>query len=145
MLATAASLVVTMLTGCASATETYCGTLGEEQQQLKDLAEGADDKNADIFGETLSVFDELQSEAPDDIVDEWDTLIFALEGLVGALDDAGLNAGEYELGGTPDGATPEQMSAVQTAAEELRSEQVLAAGKGIEDHARDVCDVELTL
>ena len=134
-----------MLTGCASATETYCGTLEDEQQRLKELAEGADDKNADIFGETLSVFDELQSEAPDDIVDEWDTLIFALEGLVGALDDAGLNAGEYELGGTPDGVTPEQMSAVQTAAEELRSEQVLAAGKGIEDHARDVCDVELTL
>lgn len=145
MLVAAGSLAATMLTGCASATETYCSTLEDEQQQLKELAEGAAEQNDDIFGETLSVFDELQSEAPDDIVDEWDTLIFALEGLIGAIDEAGLDAGEYEPGRTPDGVTREQLAAIQTAAAELVSEQVVAAGKGIEDHARDVCDVELTL
>ena len=145
MLVAAGSLAVTMFAGCASATETYCSTLEDEQQQLKELAEGAGEPNDDIFRETLSVFDELQSEAPDDIVDEWDTLIFALEGLVGALDDAGLDPADYERGRTPDGVTQEQMAAIQAAAEDLESDEVKEASEGIEQHATDVCQVDLTL
>ena len=138
-------LVAATLTGCSSQTEQYCGALEENKQQIKDLAKSAEDQDGDLFGASLEIFGELKAEAPDDVADEWDTLIFAIGSLDGALDDAGITAGEYQLGQRPRGVTEGEMTAIENAAEELRSEPVVVAGDGIEQHAIDVCKTDLTL
>lgn len=144
-MAVTGAMVAAMSAACSSQTEQYCGALEENKQQIRDLAKSAQDQDGDLFGDSLEVFGELKAEAPDDVVDEWDTLIFALEGLDGALDDAGISAGEYQLGQRPPGVTEQEMTAIENAAEELRSEPVVAAGDGIEQHAIDVCKTDLTL
>lgn len=144
-MAVTGALVALTLTGCSSQTEQYCDTLEENKQQIKDLAKSAEDQDGDLFGDSLEIFGELEAEAPDGVVDEWDTLVFAIESLDGALDDAGITAGEFQLGQQPRGVTDEEMTAIENAAEELRSEEVVAAGDGIEQHAIDVCKTDLTL
>jgi len=144
VVALAGALALSMLTGCASETERYCGSLEDNKQELKDLADSAQKQDDDLFGRSLEVFEELRSGAPGDLVDEWDTLIFAMEGLDAALDEAGVSAGELRSGEKPDGVSEEQMAAIEAAAQDLGSEEVAAAGDGIEQQALDVCKVDLT-
>ncbi len=137
--------LVGLTTGCSSATDTYCAALEDEQQTLTDLAESSGDPGADLIGDSIEVFRNLREDAPGDIRDEWDTFVFAWEGLATAFADAGTGPQEYQPGKTPPGVSAEQGQAIEQAAAEMRSERVLDAGKGIEQHARDVCKVDLGL
>lgn len=139
------ALASALVTGCASTTERYCGTLEDKQQELKELAEAAGDRDEETFGDTLGVLEDLRSEAPDDIVDEWDTLIFSLQSLEGALADAGVDPGEYRPGAPGPGVSRREADRIEAAAADLRSQPVQAAGEGIEQHAVDVCGINLTL
>ncbi|HET6624950.1 MAG TPA: hypothetical protein VFG63_01040 [Nocardioidaceae bacterium] len=136
------------LSGCSSATETYCASLADEKQTLTDLAGSAQAPGADAFADSLTVFRRLRDDAPGDIRDEWDTYVFAWEGVTDAFTAAGVNPQDYTPGttqGSTPGVTEEQARAIEDAAAELRSPRVLDAGKGIEQHARDVCKVDLGL
>ena len=84
-----------------------------------------------------------RDEAPDDIEDEWDTLVQALRGLSDAIRESGADPGDFAAGGTPDGVSAGQLDAVQQAARELQDLRVQQAGTSIEQHARDVCKVDL--
>jgi hypothetical protein len=139
------AVVSALLTGCASDTERYCGALEDKQQELKELAEAAGERDEDTFADTLAVLEELRSDAPDDIVDEWDTLIFSLQSLEGALSDAGVEPGEYRPGAPAPGVNEQEADRIEAAAADLRSQPVVAAGEGIEQHAVDVCGINLTL
>lgn len=138
-------LVLSGATGCASTTEQYCSTLQEEKQTLTELAEGADRPGADLFGDSIDVFEELRDKAPDDVVDEWNTLIIAWRGLDDALAEADVSAADFRAGTKPAGVSDAEAEAIQAAADELRSPPVIEAGDGIEQHALDVCKVDLGL
>ena len=138
-------LVLVSLSGCADQTEKYCSTLEDDKQALTDLAKNADEPGSDLFGESLAVFEELRDEAPDDVADEWDTFVFAWQGLADAFDEAGVDPGEYQPGKKPPGVSDEEAKAIEGAALELASPRVADAGDGIEQHARDVCKVDLGL
>ena len=142
---TAASLLLVAATaGCTDRAEAYCETLAENRQVLTDLADSAVEPGAEnVFETSLPVFDELRDAAPDALTDEWDTFIFAWEGLAAAFEAAGVNPSEYHPEATPEISAQDQ-AAIEGAAEELSSPRVRDATTAIEQHALDVCDVDLT-
>lgn len=139
------AVLLPLLAACSDPTESYCGELEEQQPVLRDLAERADDPGTDVFGESLGVFGTLREAAPGDVADEWDTLYFAWEGLSDAFDAAGASPRAYDPANPPEGIDQAEQDAIADAAAELRSQRVTDAGDGIEQHARDVCGVDLGL
>lgn len=138
-------LLVTPLTSCASETESYCAELESQKETLADLAVRSGEPGTDVLGETLDVWRDLQGEAPGGIADEWTTLVFALEGLVEAFEEAGTSPAEYDPANQPEGVTDAEAKKLEAAAAELASQRVVEAGQGVEQHARDVCKVSLGL
>lgn len=138
-------LMVASLTGCASETERYCDELGAKKDTLADLAVESGRPGGDVLTDTVEVWRDLRDEAPEDIADEWQTLVFALEGLVEAFDAAGTTPDEYNPASPPKGVTEAEAELLRGAAAELASERVTAAGDAVEQHARDVCKVNLGL
>jgi len=138
-------LVLASVSGCADQTEKYCSTVKDDQQELTDLRKNAGKPGNDFFGESLAVLEGFRDEAPDDIVDEWDTIVFGWQGLAEAIEAAGVDAGEYQAGNRPPGVSDAEAKAIEGAALKLASSRVVDASDGIEQHARDVCKVDLGL
>ena len=133
-----------LLSGCGGDdVEGYCSDLAEQQRPINRLAR--DGGGSRLVTEGLEIFGPLREEAPGDVRDEWDTLVFALQGLSDAIEDAGTTPGQLARSGQPKGVTDEELALVQDAAVELASDRVQDAGAGIEQHARDVCQVDLGL
>jgi hypothetical protein len=139
-----AVLLLVPLVGCAGEQETYCDAVAEEKQTLEDLSAGADDPETGTLSETVAVFERLQEDAPDDMVDEWDTYVTALQALETALADAGADESMFTDGEKPEGMSDEDYDSISAAAVELRSTRVVEAAAGIEQHALDVCKISLS-
>jgi hypothetical protein len=138
-------LVLGLLAGCASETERYCAELEDQKETLADLAVRAGEPDTEVLTETLDVWRELRAEAPGDVVDEWSTLVFALEGLVEAFESAGTNPGEYDPASPPPQVSEAEAERLEDAAAKLASPRVASAGTDLQQHARDVCKVDLGL
>ena len=138
-----AALLLVPLAGCAGEQETYCSTVEEEQRTLAELSEGADDPAAGTLARTIDVFGRLQADAPEDMVDEWDTYVTAWRALETALRDAGADEAMFTDGEKPAGMSEEDYSSISAAAADLRSTRVVEAAAGIEQHALDVCKIDL--
>jgi hypothetical protein len=144
----AAVLVLVMvgtLGGCTSETDRYCASLEEQQEPLQELAASADDPGADLYRDLLDIWRGLRADAPDDIRDEWTTLVFSMETFVEAVERTGVTPDELDPEDPPPGATETDVAAAVDAAEDLRSERVLSAGEAVQQHARDVCKTDLGL
>lgn len=135
-------LVAGGLASCASRTEQYCGTLREDRHVLAKLASGT---GKGRLQRTLAVFQELRREAPEDLTDEWDTLVYAWQTLASSFRKAGVDPDTYRPDNRPADVTPREARNITDAANELRSARVLDAGRSIEQHAHDVCHVDLGL
>jgi hypothetical protein len=138
-------LVLASVSGCSDETDSYCAELRDQKQALADLAAQAGRPGSDVLGDTLEIWRDLRDTAPGDIRDEWSTLVFALEGLVDAFHAAGTTPGEYDPGSPPEGVSEAESKRLQEAAGELASPRVRTAGESVEQHARDVCKVDLGL
>jgi hypothetical protein len=136
-------LILSSLSGCASQTEKYCSTLKDDNKTLQKLASGSKDQTGDQISQSLDVFKDLQGKAPQDVADEWDTFVTAWQDLSDAFDTAGVDPGKFKKGVKPSGVSEGQYDAIKRAAEGLQSQPVLDAAQGIEQHARDVCKVDL--
>ncbi len=124
--------------GCSGGAGDYCETLASHRSELTSLAGGA----AGIT-EAMPVFEELAGKAPDDLVDEWQTVLNALRGFVDAARKAGVTLGpdtRSQLKNLP----ADKRASVEAAAGDLASAPVTDAAEGIEAHARDVCKVDLS-
>jgi hypothetical protein len=138
-------LVAAGLTGCSS-TKSYCSSLSADKAQLTRLSTdiGKPGKaGGDALATTVDVLAGLRDDAPDDISDEWGTLVSALQGLADAFRESGAAPGDFAGGKKPQGVTAGQYDAVQQAVAELSSTRVQQASKSIEQHAQDVCKVDL--
>lgn len=140
-----ALLVLAGATGCATTTDKYCGALEDEREALTDLARSSEDPGGVSFADGLVIFEGLRDESPGDVRDEWDTFYFAWQGVVDAFEQAGTSPQDYRPGQSNPGVTPAQAKAVEDAAAGLLSQRVVDAGEGIEQHAQDVCKVDLGL
>lgn len=131
------------LVGCSSPQESYCAALEDKQQTLADLAETSSDPGSGALAKTIDVFEGLREEAPEDVQDEWDTFIAAWQTLETALADAGADESMFTDGSRPDGMSEDDYQTISGAAAELRSTRVVEAAAGIEQHALDVCKLDL--
>jgi hypothetical protein len=136
----AAVAVAVLLTGCADQREKYCDAVTEHQQELGEIL-GAGTPTALL--EALPVFRELADEAPDDLRDEWQTVIGALEGLQDALEAAGVDPATYDRDAPPAGLDQADKDAIDAAAQRLTSDQTVAALNGVDQQAKDVCGTPL--
>jgi hypothetical protein len=125
------ALIAASLTGCSDQTDAYCSSLEDAAKVFADVP-----ADAGALADVEETLDELRQAAPDDVRDEWDTFFYAWQGLTDAMAEAGIE------GEIPDGEqVPE---AVAAAAAELSSPRVADAVAGLEQHARDICKVDLT-
>lgn len=137
-----ALLLAASLVGCSDPTDDYCGALADEQPTLERLSRSAEDAAGGALSDSIAVFERLREAAPDDVRDEWTTFVIAWQELESALERAGLDAGAFG-GEPPEGVAEAELDAVRDAAGKLRSQPVVDAAAGIEQHASDVCGVSL--
>lgn len=144
----AAGLVIlgclgTALAGCGgSSTDAYCGAVKDHQQQLSTVL-GAGGEAALL--DALPTFRSLRAKAPQDIRDDWDTVIGRLSALRDALAEAGVDPKEYDAAKPPAGVDVGQRQAIAEAATRLGSSETVAALDAVQQQARDVCHTPLSL
>jgi hypothetical protein len=139
-------LLAAGLTGCSHGTTSYCATLAADQKRLTSLSRQSaqpGQAGSRALRGTVRVLGGLRDKAPDDIADDWRTVVDALQGLVDAVAATGAAPGDFAGGRRPRGVTEGQYQSVVQAATELQSTRVQQAGKSIEQHALDVCKVDL--
>ena len=135
------TLLGTLLVGCRDQEDAYCEALAEEQDTLSELAENG---SGEVLDRTLASMERLQGEAPDELRDEWDTVVRAYRALAEAVDEAGVDPAGYDPEDPPAGVTAEEARRLAGVAGALRSRRVIDASLGIEDHAASVCDVDFS-
>jgi hypothetical protein len=144
-MAVAGLLVSASLASCSHG-ESYCGTLKQDRKKLAALSAQSSQKSGDgskALSRTVSLLSDLRDNAPDDIKDDWDTLVQAIQGLADAVKASGAGPADFRGGRRPAGVTEGQFRAVRQAAAELQATPVEQATKSIEQHAQDVCKVDL--
>ena len=128
------------LSGCADQKEKYCDAVEDHQQELgRVLGDGG----PDALLEALPIFRDLGEEAPDDIREDWRTLIGALDGLETALDDAGVDPATYDRDDPPAGLSQADQDKIDAAAVKLASNPTVEALDSVQQQARDVCGMPL--
>lgn len=138
------ALVLTASAGCASAQERYCSTLKDDKPRLESLGKAAATPGSDVLGTTLTLLESLQRKAPPDVRPDYDTVVAAYQALEGALGAAHVDPKRWRPGTRPAGITDGQYRSITQAAHGLVSSDVLAASAHIEDHAQQVCEVNLS-
>ena len=145
-IAAAGLLVSASVTSCSHGAS-YCGTLKQDRKQLAALSAqtaGSSGKGSRALTRTVALLSDLRDQSPSDIRDDWDTLVQAMQGLADAVKASGADPAEFRGGRRPAGVTEGQLRAVQQAAAELQATPVEQATKSIEQHALDVCKVDLS-
>jgi hypothetical protein len=141
-LATAVALLLP-LTACGSDDETsYCDALKSDQQLF---AEMQDDTSGLGLLKHRTTLRALAEKAPDDLTDEWQTFLGALDAFAGTLREVGVAPGDFVDGKPPATLDADERTRIANAANELASADVVEAADGIEQHAKDVCKLQLGL
>jgi hypothetical protein len=128
--------------GCQDQQEKYCGAVEDHQKELGEVLGGG---APDALLEALPIFKQLQDQAPEDIKDEWATVVDALDGLQQALEDADVDPSTYDRDHPPAGLGQDDKDAIDAAARQLTSEATVSAFSGVDQHAKDVCGTPLQL
>ena len=129
-------------TACGgSATEEYCQEVKAQQKKLTELSANPD---PDRIFDVLGPYQALADKAPDDIKDEWATVIDRYQQLQAALSDAGVSAQEYAGGKWRKGLSAEQVNGIVRAAAGLVDPATREALNAVQQQARDVCQTPLS-
>ncbi len=129
--------------GCGQDTiDAYCSDLSSHRKEMASMLD-ADTATA-LLGHRAMLHD-LAKNPPPDVQDDWQTFVGAVDGLQQALDDAHVKASQFVGGKPPAGLAPADEKAIIDAADQLSSDEVVAAATGIEQEARDVCKINLGL
>ncbi len=135
-------LLATVLAGCKDQQEKYCDAVQDHQEELGRIL---GDGTPQALFKALPIFRDLADGAPEDLRDEWRTVIDALEGLQDALDDAGVDPATYDRDHPPEGLDQRDKDAIDAAARALASEATAAALSGVDQQAKDVCGTPLQI
>lgn len=138
----AAVLVLTAGCGEEDPFAAYCEQVGEQQAAITEALAG-DGPTALLAA--LPSFEALAAEAPADIADEWRTVLDALTGLQGALEQAGVDPATYDRADPPPGVDQDERDRIDAAARALTRPATIAALAGVQQQARDVCKTPLSL
>lgn len=133
-------LLAASLTGCGGSSEDdYCAALEKDQKVFSDDGSGLG------LISNLPTLRVLAKQAPDDLDDEWQTALGALDALHDAIDAAGVQPKDFAGGQPPAGLGAAERTRIAQAASELAEDDVVAAFNGIDQQARDVCKLQLGL
>ena len=136
-------LLVLALTGCGSDSEAeYCGALKADQQTFAEMQE---DTSGVALLRHRTLLHGLADKAPEDLGDEWQTLLGALDTFATTLDQLGVAPDDFVDGRPPAGLSEADRTRIADAANVLSSADVVDAADGIEQQAKDVCKLQLGL
>ena len=145
----AAALGLCLLTACgdddgggkASGGGDYCKDLKSTKKEVDALKDG----DFTSLEKTTDAMHKLADEAPDEIKDDWKTLVDGVDKLVAALKKAGLDDDMEALsnGDIPDGVDMAALQGLMTELESLNTPDFQKAGDAINKHAKDECGVDL--
>lgn len=124
--------------------EDYCATLEEAKAEFDNL----DESDLGQFDEVFDTFDELASQAPEEVSAEWGAFVSGFDQLQQAVEDAGLTLDELAAIQQDPQNLPEgvDMAKLQQLGEELQALQTpefTRAGDAITAHAENECGVDL--
>jgi hypothetical protein len=142
LVVTASVALLLPLSACGSDEKSYCDALKSDQQLF---AEMQDDTSGLGLLKHRTTLHALADKAPDDLTDEWQTFLGALDAFAGTLRDAGVAPGDFVDGQPPATLGADDRTRIANAASELASADVVEAADGIEQHAKDVCKLQLGL
>jgi hypothetical protein len=136
------ALVAVLAGGCKDQQEKYCDAVKDHQQELGVVL---GDGSPDALLKALPIVRDLADDAPEDLRDEWRTVIDAVAGLQKALDDAGVDAATYDRDHPPAGLTQGDKDAIDAAAARLASQATVTSLSAVDQQAKDVCGTPLQL
>jgi hypothetical protein len=120
----------------------YCSDLKAAKKEV-DAVKGGDFSDLE---KTTDAMHKLAGEAPDEIKDDWETLVAGIDKLVAALKKAGLDDDDMatlQSGQIPDGVDMAALQSLMTEIQSLDTDEFQKAGDNINKHAKDECDVDL--
>ncbi|WP_166389798.1 hypothetical protein [Nocardioides ochotonae] len=142
ILAAAAVLGTSLLSGCGGDGEDYCDTLSSTREEFSALDSG----EVGSFDDFRAATSDLADAAPDEVADDWERIQKNFDELDAAMDDAGVSMDDLDAMGDsselPEGVSPEDLAAL---GEELNGlgEGIDESGEAITKHAKDSCDIDL--
>lgn len=122
--------------------EDYCAALKADQGTFAEMQE--DSSGLGLLRQR-PLLRRLADLAPDDLSDEWQTFLGALDAFSQTLDDVGVEPEDFVDGRPPATLGAAERTRVANAASELSSDDVVEAANGIEQQAKDVCKLQLGL
>lgn len=134
------SVMALAVTGCKDQQDKYCDAVKDHQQKLGEVL---GDGSPDALLNALPIFRDLADDSPDDIQEDWKTVVDALEGLQDALTHAGVDPATYDRDHPPAGLSQADKDAIDQAAAGLGSEATNTAFNAVEQEAKDVCGTPL--
>ena len=141
-----AVLAVTLLlpvAACGDPIEHYCSAMQQDRKELADMV--SSEAGSAALLDHLPMLRNLADQAPDDLTDEWQTFLNAVENLGRALRAAKVDPKDFKAGKPPAGTSAADVQSIQGAADQLASDDVVQAAGAIEQQARDVCKVNFGL
>jgi hypothetical protein len=127
---------------CGGGESGYCSAMSADQKLFAQMED--DPSGVGLLAHRDALHD-LGDRAPDDLSDEWQTFLGALDAFAKTLDQAGVKPGDFVDGRPPAGLGEVERSRIANAASELASPDVVEAADGIEQQAKDVCKLQLGL
>ena len=93
--AVVAAVMLFSLTGCGDPMEDYCSQLREDRKEFAEMLESS--SSSALIG-NLPMLRELSEKSPDDLSDEWQIFLGAIEGLDQAIERAGVKPSDFDDG-----------------------------------------------
>jgi len=148
--AAAAALGLCLLSACGDddggkagdSSGDYCSDLKAAKKEVDALKDG----DFSDLQKTTDAMHKLADEAPDEIKDDWKTLVDGVDKLVDALKDAGLDDDDMatlQSGQIPDGVDMAALNGLMEEIKDLSTQEFEDAGEAINKHAKDECNVDL--
>ncbi len=143
--AAGALLAAALLTACSSdggdggSGGDYCDELKSAQSQFSALEGGG---GAEDLSKAFDTFRDLEKSAPDEVQDDWKTLVGAVDTIEKAYEDAGIDVDDASSI-DPTKLDQAQIEKLTSAMSSLSGEEYTQAGDAISKHAKSECDVDL--
>lgn len=126
--------------GGVELTGDYCADLKSATDTFDTLDEG----QVGQFEEAIAVLQQLGSEAPSEIADDWQVLTGALDIFEQALADAGLTMADLTDPSSMQDLDPQVLQELTRKLESLDSKKFDVASENIEEHAKSECGVDMS-
>jgi hypothetical protein len=136
-----ATVMAVALAGCGHGGG-YCGAVKDHQAELGSIAHGS---GRTALLQALPAFDDLRSQAPDDVADDWQLLVTRIQALDTALTKAGVDPATYDTKNPPAGLSAEDRGLIRRAAAELAASDTQQALATVQQEVLDVCHTPLDL